>query len=147
HDLSSLFAEGRLAADVRRRALAIRPSAVAKTKLAHTPGAPRLEISERYERIFADTAERGIAIPLVASGSLHGVLNVEYPTGTAQLERLREADEKMLIPLANQLSVALRNKKLAQETVYLRDYQAKLIEEANALIFAVDRRSRVTVFN
>src|SRR5262249_32976893 len=127
-ELTSVFAQGVLAPGVSKRPLAIRPSAVKKTKLRHTQGAPRLEITGGYQPILVGTDARGIAIPLVASGGLHGLLNMEYPPGTPRLERLLDADERMLIPLANQLSVALRNKKLAQETLYLRDYQAKLIE-------------------
>jgi two-component system, NtrC family, sensor kinase len=147
--LSSLFAEGRLRRGLRKAALAIRPTAVAKTKLIPRGGDVRLQITSTYVRVFEDTHDRGVAIPLVASGGLYGLLNVEYPTAVAKagLDALIEQDETVLIPLANQLSVALRNKKLAQETMFLRDYQAKLIEEANALIFAVDREARVTIFN
>jgi two-component system, NtrC family, sensor kinase len=146
--LSSLFAEGRLRRGVRKAPLSIRPTAVAKTKLIHG-GDVRLQISPTYVRIFEETHDLGIAIPLVASGGLYGLLNVEYPDDVAvrEVDALIEQDETVLIPLANQLSVALRNKKLAQETMFLRDYQAKLIEEANALIFAVDREGRVTIFN
>jgi PAS domain S-box-containing protein len=144
--LTSLVVHGRARRGLTEAPLAIRPSAVRKTKLA-SRGDPRLRIAPAYERVFQGTAELGIAIPLVASGELHGVLNVEYPAALREVAEVAEKDEAVLIPLANQLSVALRNKKLAQETMFLRDYQAKLIEEANALIFAVNREGRITLFN
>src|SRR5215468_12588464 len=53
--LSSLFAEGRLRRGVRKAALAIRPKAVAKTKLIPRGGDVRLQITAIYVRIFEDT--------------------------------------------------------------------------------------------
>src|SRR5215831_17281821 len=51
--LSSLFAEGRLRKGVRKAPIAIRPSAVEKTKLmARLATDVRLRISDRYVRIF-----------------------------------------------------------------------------------------------
>jgi PAS domain S-box-containing protein len=152
-ELSSFLGHGKLRRGIRKAPLTIRPSAVIKTKLLrHEDGDVRLHISDEYERVFEDSAELGISVPLVAGGRIHGVLNVEYPQPAAgrrgfDLRAAIERDEGVLIPIANQLSIALSNRRLEQETLYLRDYQAKLLEEANALIFAVDKRARVTVFN
>ncbi|HWM84599.1 MAG TPA: ATP-binding protein, partial [Kofleriaceae bacterium] len=57
------------------------------------------------------------------------------------------ADEPLILPIANHLSVALRNERLHRETTLLRDYQSKLIEHANALILGVDRHWRITLCN
>src|SRR5262245_32455114 len=81
--LSSLFAEGRLRRGVRKAPLAIRPTAVAKTKLIPRGGDVRLQITNTYVRIVEDTHDRGVAIPLVASGGLYGLLNEEYATSVA----------------------------------------------------------------
>src|SRR5690606_30837051 len=69
--------------------------------------------------------------------------DVGYPLGTDR----SEDDEPLLLPLANHLSVALRNERLHRETTLLRDSQSKLIEHANALILGVDRQWRITVVN
>src|SRR5262249_10515746 len=69
--LSSLFAEGRLRRGVRKAPMAIRPSAVTKTKLIPRGSDVRLQISTTYVRIFEDTHDHGVAIPLVASGGLY----------------------------------------------------------------------------
>jgi two-component system, NtrC family, sensor kinase len=85
----------------------------------------------------------GFAVPLVASGEFYGVLDVGYPLGSD----MSESDQPLILPLANHLSVALRNERLHRDTTVLRDYQAKLIEYADALILGVDRHWRVTVCN
>ena len=102
----------------------------------------RIVISTRWDSPFPDVAA-GVVVPLVASGELYGVLDLGYPLGTD----CSETDERLLLPLANQLSVALRNERLHRDTSLLRDYQAKLIEHANALILGVDRHWRITVCN
>src|SRR5690606_22460735 len=56
-------------------------------------------------------------------------------------------DEPLILPLANQLSVALRNERLHHVTLELRDYRSQLIEHANALIVSVDPGWRITVCN
>jgi two-component system NtrC family sensor kinase len=53
----------------------------------------------------------------------------------------------MTIPLANQLSVALRNLNLLGEARYYRDYLRKMIDVANALIIVIDRDANVAVMN
>jgi PAS domain S-box-containing protein len=58
-----------------------------------------------------------------------------------------DEDEASVIPLANFFAVALRNERLHRETTLLRDYQARLIEYANALILGVDRHFRIAVAN
>ena len=82
-------------------------------------------------------------MPLVASGEMFGLLNVEYPRGAT----LADDDEPVTIPLANQLSVALRNLHLLGEARYYRDYLRKMIDVANALIIVIDRDANVAVMN
>ncbi len=131
--------------EARTAPLSFKPSALAKMRVSpEIVRSGRIAAEAVYRPIFHDTA-LGFSVPLVVSGELLGALHVEYPLGTKV--DLPGADEATILPLANQLSVALRNVKLAEETLYLRDYQSALLDEAGALVLAVDRRRRVTVWN
>ncbi len=93
-------------------------------------------------------AHAGFTIPLVAGGQLQGALDVAYGAPGADADPAwMDSDERALIPLANQLSVALRNRRLHRETSFLRDYLGKLVDHAGALILGIDPQFRVTVFN
>ncbi len=126
-----------------RERITLKRSSAAKTRLkralAHSA---RVRLSDRWDSPFPGIAH-GFAVPLVASGELYGVLDVGYPLGTNHAA----ADEPRVLPIANHLSVALRNERLHRETTLLRDYQSKLIEHANALILGVDRHWRITLCN
>jgi PAS domain S-box-containing protein len=123
--------------------LCLRPSAIAKTRLKSALVESALvRCDERWDSPFAGIAA-GFGVPLVASGELYGVLDVGYPLGQDRTA----SDEPLLLPIANQLSVALRNQRLHRETTLLRDYQATLIEHANALILGVDRSFSIRVCN
>jgi two-component system NtrC family sensor kinase len=141
--LTALFAEGDLRGDAAELPLAMRRSALTKTMLTpRITTSSRVRLLDDYEPLFHGTSA-GLSIPLVASGRLFGMLNVEYPTGCTT----PPGDEPVLISLANQLASALRNSNMLEQTRHLRDYLARLIEHANALIFATDAEGRVTVFN
>ncbi len=142
-DSARAYSNATLRAKVEAERIAVKNSAVEKTQLkrALTESA-RLKVGGRWDSPFPGTAA-GFAVPLVAAGELYGVLDVGYPLG----QDLGDADENLVIPIANQFSVALRNQRLHRETAVLRDYQTKLIEHANALILGVDRHWRITVCN
>ncbi len=119
------------------------PSSISKTRLKTSiANSARLKLGERWESPFVSVAF-GFTVPLVASGELYGVLDVGYSAAVDGTT----ADEPILLPIANHLSVALRNERLHREASVLRDYQATLIEHANALILGVDRHWRITVCN
>ena len=101
-----------------------------------------MEVRDSYQPLFT-VSSGGFSVPLVASGELFGLLNVEYPPDA----NAANADEPLVIPLANQLSVALRNLHLLGETRYYRDYLRQTIDVANALILVVDRDRRIAVMN
>ena len=140
--------------EVIRERLRLKPSSVEKTRLkTAVASSARVVLTDRWESPFEGVAH-GFAIPLVAAGELYGVLDVGYPLEldptaiAAGLEvSALDADEAALLPIANWLSVSLRNQRLHSETNILRDYQAKLIEHANALILGIDRSWRITVAN
>jgi PAS domain S-box-containing protein len=151
--LTSLAANGPIQDKLREDPLTVKRSAARHT---HLPEAivqsGRVRIADAHVPTFRD-AVAGFSVPLVASGELFGMLNVEYSadhaatSGTVGLERTQTADERAVIPLANQLSVALRNLDLLAETRYYRDYLTQMIDVANALIVVVDREGKVAVMN
>jgi PAS domain S-box-containing protein len=101
----------------------------------------RVRLATRWDSPFHHVAS-GFTVPLVAAGELYGALDVGYRTGEAL-----ESDEKLVLPLCNQLAVALRGHQLFRESLRLRDFTAGLIEHANALIIGIDPRWRITVCN
>jgi len=141
--LTSLCADGPLDAELARGPLLLKRSAFRRTRLpeAVTHGG-RARVSDAFVPVFRG-AQTGFSVPLVASGELFGMLNVEYPPGPS----LAALDEPLAIPLANQLSVALRNLSLFGEARYYRDYLRKLIDVANALIIVIDRDANIAVMN
>lgn len=142
--LTSLYAEGRLR-DGQRDVFHLRRSMVEKTHLetGHLPSDKVVVTTQELPLVFTGSV-RGIAAPLVASGQLVGAINVEYPPGlTADVL----ADERVLIQLANQVAVAVRNAKLIDELTFVRKYLEELIENGNALIVVTNREGKVVVFN
>lgn len=146
-DLLLLRAEGRLRAVVRMESLRVNHQSFEMVRLqSDLVARGRLALGEGYETIFEDTAG-GFALPLAAGGKLFGLLNVETAAGVAGAFALAQQDAEAVLPIANMLAVAFRNARLLDETTFLRDYLAKLIDHANALILVCDRDRKVTVFN
>jgi two-component system, NtrC family, sensor kinase len=144
-ELTSLIADGPLAArdEMRTAPLMLKRSALKRTRLPEAIlSTGRIRIVDAYQPVFAGTTS-GFSVPLVASGELFGLCNVEY----APPNDLTGDDEPVLIPLANQLSVALRNSNLLGEARYYRDYLRKVIDVAPALIVVIDRDGRLAVMN
>src|SRR5690606_13336592 len=106
----------------------------------------RIRLRDRWDSPFPGIA-RGFAVPLVASGEFYGVLDVGYTMSTDMTADAAASDEPLILPIANHLSVALRNERLHRDSTLLRDYLGKLIEHANALFLGVDRHWRITVCN
>lgn len=142
--LTSLYAEGRLR-DGEREVFHLRHSMVEKTHL-DPRGLPsdRVVLTSGELPLLFEASVRGVAAPLVASGQFFGVVTVEYPPGVSADLVL---DERVLIQLANQVAVAVRNAKLIDELTFVRKYLEELLENANALILVANREGRVVVFN
>ena len=123
--------------------LTLKARAIDKTHLHPAVAASaRLRVAARWDTPFPHVAV-GFAVPVVAAGELYGLLDVGYPLGQPVIA----ADEPLVIPLVNQLALALRNHRLWRDAQGLRDFQARLIDHANALIVGIDRAWRVTVCN
>ncbi|NPC73889.1 PAS domain S-box protein [Corallococcus sp. AB004] len=141
--LTSLYAEGRLK-EGAHEPLVLFQRSVEKTNL--TPTAlpqGRVTISEEVPLLFHGSI-RAVSAPLVASGQLFGAINMEYPEG---LDADPAHDERVLLQLASQVAVAVKNAKLIDELTFVRKYLEELLEKANALILVVNRDKQVVVFN
>jgi PAS domain S-box-containing protein len=123
--------------------VAITEASLARAKLKSAVAASaRLVVRDRWDSPFHGIAT-GFAIALAAGGELYGVLDVGYaPSADA-----RAADEPGVQAFAAHLAMALRTLRLADDALGLRDYQARLLENANALILGVDRGWRITACN
>lgn len=142
--LTSLYAEGRMREGVRD-VIVLKKSAAEKTHLnVSALVADRVKVVTSERPLLFHGSVRGICAPLVASGQLFGAIDVEYPEG---LSADLVGDERVLIQLANQVSVAVRNAKLIDELLFVRKYLEELLEHANALIMVANRERKVVVFN
>jgi len=125
--------------------ITISEASLARAKLKSAVAASaRLAIRERWDSPFTGIAS-GFAVPLATAGELYGALDVGYAPG-ARVE-IRNDDEPAVINLTAQLAIALRTLRLQSDALGLRDYQARLLESANALILGIDRSWRITVCN
>jgi len=124
---------------------------ITETALAHAKlktavaASARLTVRTRWDSPFTGIAS-GFALPLAAGGELYGVLDLGYAPGvSSEVERL--ADERAMSAPVAHLACALRTMRLQNDALGLRDYQARLLESANALILGIDRSWRITVVN
>ncbi|RKH30339.1 PAS domain S-box protein [Corallococcus sp. CA041A] len=141
--LTSLYAEGRLK-EGAHEPLVLFQRSVEKTNLTLTAlPQGRVTISEEVPLLFHGST-RAVSAPLVASGQLFGAINMEYPEG---LDADPAHDERVLLQLASQVAVAVKNAKLIDELTFVRKYLEELLEKANALILVVNRDKQVVVFN
>ncbi len=141
--LTSLYAEGRLK-EGAHEPLALLQRAVDKTNLSAASLPPgRVKVQGEVPLLFQGSTH-GVSAPLVASGQLFGAINMEYPEG---FEADVQHDERVLLQLANQVAVAVKNAKLIDELTFVRKYLEDLLEKANALILVASRDKQVVVFN
>ena len=141
--LTALLASGPLQVRLDEAALELKASSLRATGLVlPTRLQDRVRTTDRYGSIFRGS-QGGFSVPLVAARRLYGLLNVEYPSQP----ELASSDEVLAIPLANQLSVALRGVSLLHEARYYRDYLRQLLEVANVFIVIVDRNGKIAVVN
>ncbi len=123
--------------------MVVSEKALARARLKSAVAASaRLMTRERWDSPFTGIAT-GFAIPLASAGELFGVLDVGYAPG----DDSRDLDEPIVLPIASGLAIALRTVRLHEDAIGLRDYQARLLDSANALILGIDRSWRITVCN
>lgn len=143
--LKLVYANGRLV-DTERDALRLTERALERLKM--DDGRVESLVDEGhlriggYRNLFVDGVE-GFDVALGDRNSLYGVLNFEY-TETGERD---ERDLARALPLAYQMSAALRNARSMAEAVLLKDYLEKLLDHANAPVVALDREGRITRVN
>lgn len=118
-------------------------SAVVKTRL--DPSIAQVAcivVSEEVPNLF-DGAAHTINVPLVAENQLFGAIHL----GGSEEAPLADDDELLLISMANQMALALRNQRLLEETAFLKDYLESILEYANALIIVTNRNRQILVYN
>jgi PAS domain S-box-containing protein len=104
--------------------------------------AGRIAEVDSYEPVFVGGAE-GFEVALCDRNNFYGVLNFERDEQVPELE----VEPRLVIPLAHQMTAALRNARLLAETMYLKDYLEKLLDRANAPVIVLDRKGRISVVN
>jgi two-component system NtrC family sensor kinase len=145
--LRTYYGRGRLRGGANH--LALRQAAVEKTGLSREAlERAGVAVAEADEPLF-EGCDEALVVPLAVGGQLFGVLNLEYPTGPAgNLAGFdRQADAPLLFQLANHAGLGIRNVRSFEQLTTLKTYLEDLLEHANALIFAVNRRREVTVWN
>jgi two-component system NtrC family sensor kinase len=118
-------------------------SAVVKTRL--DPSIAQcacVVVSEEVPNLFEGVAH-AIHVPLVAENQLFGAIHL----GGSEESPLADDDELLLISMANQMALALRNQRLLEETAFLKDYLENVLEYANALIIVTNRNRQILVYN
>ncbi|MGD8861330.1 MAG: ATP-binding protein [Myxococcales bacterium] len=141
-ELSSVYATGRLC-PARREQVQVTRAALARHG-ASVPSAlaDRITVADNHSPMFVG-AEHGFDVPMLDGEQISGLLAVEYATGT----RPPPDEHALIVQLTIQLSSALRNSRLHRESVYLRDYLGKLLDNANAPIAVLGRDGEITFLN
>lgn len=145
--LKLVYANGRLK-DEERDAFRLTGGAFEGLKLSFEEEAGVLdgtgaERADAYAAVFVSGVS-GFEVALCDRKRFYGAINVEYPEADGAP---READRRIAVPLAHQMCAALRNTRLIAETVFLKEYLEKLLDNANAPVIVADRHGRITVVN
>src|SRR5688572_16037765 len=128
---------------IQAEGVTLSATAVQRARLKSAVAASaRIVVRERWDSPFQGMAT-GFAIPLAAGGEIYGVLDVGYPPG----DDATDGDQPAVTSIASGLAFALRTIRLQEDAIGLRDYQARLLDSANALILGIDRTWRITVCN
>lgn len=146
-ELSLVYANGRLRAD-RRGRLELDQSTIEGQALSCDESERTslskigIPVTAMYSPIF-EKGRSGFSVPLFDATHLFGLINVEYGEPRAEFD----LDKMLAVPLARQMTWAVRNAKLVADSTYLRDYLEKLLDNANALVMVVDRNRKIEVVN
>lgn len=141
-ELSTGYATGRLRSD-RRELLALSQEAVQRHSIdVMTAHRTRIVTTDDYEPVF-EAGVAGFDVPMMNADKLVGLLAVEYDDESEPPDE----DHHLIVQLSLQLGSALRNSRLHRESVYLRDYLSKLLDNANAPIMVVGRRGQISFAN
>lgn len=99
-----------------------------------------VQITENYAGELEGT-HGGFDVPIMDGTRLVGVLAVTYANGEA-----RPSDDPSVVGrLAVSMGASLRDARLVRESLYLRDYLAKLLDHANVPIIVIGASRRIEV--
>jgi PAS domain S-box-containing protein len=141
--LRTFYARGRLRGRAQAR-LSLRRAAVERTGLSRRALEDAGVLVVETDELLFEGCGSGSVVPLAVGGQLFGVVNLEYPLGGPGE---REVDAPLLYQLANHAALGIRNVRQLLELSALKTFLEDLIENANALIFVVNRKRQVTVWN
>jgi PAS domain S-box-containing protein len=139
--LSLVYATGPLRPEQRQRLALRRPAPGGWT--AERLAEWGLVLDDDYVPVFQAGGD-GVSLLLLHAGEPLGLLNLEWPAGTAAPGA---AAREGLETLAAQFSAVLLGARLRAEVHHLRDRLAKLLDHAEAPILLVDVHRRVRLFN
>lgn len=140
--LTAVDCHGPICGDHKNR-VHLSQSALIKTHLDPTiVNSPNVSVYEEVPIVFKGSTY-AIHAPLVCDNQLFGAIQLEGPEEVP----LGDDDEVLLISLANQMSLALRNQRLLEEMAFLKDYLESILEFANALIIVTNKNRQILVYN
>ncbi len=141
-ELTSVYATGRLSPGRRERVEITRQALERHGVTIPADSTGPIDVVEHYEPMFVGSGQ-GFDVPMMDGERIAGLLAVEYAPGMAP----PVDDQTLIVQLALQLGSALRNSRLHRESVYLRDYLSKLLDNANAPITVLGRDGEISFVN
>jgi two-component system NtrC family sensor kinase len=99
-------------------------------------------VTNEYLPVFEDGLT-GFDIPLYDGSTFFGILNFEYWKN----EALLPMDRAVAVPMAYQMCASIRNARLITETTLLKDYLAKILDQAASPVVVINRDRSVVVVN
>jgi PAS domain S-box-containing protein len=146
-ELRAMESVGSLKPGAHRQPIALKASAIRRTRLPEgITASGRVEVHSRYQTLFEESTG-GFAVPIAASGELHGAINVELSAPPKRAAELLAADEQVVIPLANQLAIALRNLALLHDARRAEERLKQIVARANVYIGVVRRDGTLAMAN
>ncbi|MDD9935114.1 MAG: ATP-binding protein [Myxococcales bacterium] len=141
-ELTSVYATGRLSPGRRERVEITRQALERHGVTIPADSTGPIDVVDHYEPMFVGSGQ-GFDVPMMDGERIAGLLAVEYAPGMAP----PVDDQTLIVQLALQLGSALRNSRLHRESVYLRDYLSKLLDNANAPITVLGRDGEISFVN
>lgn len=102
----------------------------------------RISEHDVYTQLFED-GKVGFCFLLCDRKNLYGMMNLEFKEPNDKLEEYRSAS----LPFVHLLVASLRNTKLMSDTLVLKNYWKKLLDNANAPVVVVDRDGKIYLLN
>ena len=99
-------------------------------------------LTDSYHPVFEGGGD-GTCTPIVAGGRLYGAINLERAPGRP----LDPRDKLLLIMMANQLAIALKNIGRLKDAALRDAFVARALNGANTLVVIIDATRRIRFVN